>query len=165
LNIGLDLMDIAPDLPPYQRMDNKHVNQSFRPTEEQYDKFMTIVHFGESLGWEQRRLTVEGPFLMADTNLHLVLLRADKDLLAMAVDMGNLVAVCDQISAWITKGEAATDYLWNETLGAVTTRDIRTGAFSTGFSNCSALCFYADTGTPRQRARTVKICAGLPVKY
>jgi len=155
-NIGLDLMDVAPDLPPYTRMDNKHVNPAFRPTQEQYDKFLTIVHFGDSIGWDQRRLTDEGPFLMADPNIHFVLLRADKDLLAMAVEMGKPAEICDQIGAWIAKGEAATDYLWSEELGAFTARDIRTGAFSTGFSNCSALCFYADTGTPDQRARTIE---------
>ncbi|WP_298256823.1 hypothetical protein [uncultured Litoreibacter sp.] len=155
-NIGLDLMQVAPDLPPYTRMDNKHVDPSFRPTQEQYDKYLTIVHFGDSIGWDQRRLTDEGPFLMADPNIHFVLLRADKDLLAMATEMGKPADIRDQISAWIAKGEAATDYLWSDDLGAFVARDIRSGAFSTGFSNCSALCFYADSGTHMQRARTIE---------
>jgi hypothetical protein len=154
-NIGLDLMEVAPDLPPYTRKDNVHVDQSFRPTQEQYDKYLTIVHFGDSIGWDQRRLTDEGPFLMADPNLHFILLRADKDLLAMAQTLGKPTEICDQIRAWIAKGEAATDYIWNDDLGAFTARDIRTGAFSDGFSNCSALCFYADTGTPEQRSHTL----------
>ncbi|MBT8153644.1 hypothetical protein KMP13_06975 [Epibacterium ulvae] len=153
-NIGLDQMEIATDLPPYQRMDNKHINPEYRPTQEQYDKYLTIVHFGDSIDWDQRRLTDEGPFLMADPNIHFVLLRADKDLLAMAKEMCKPAQVCDQIAAWIAKGEAATDYLWNEDLGTFTARDIRTGTFSTGFSNCSALCFYADSGTSHQWART-----------
>jgi hypothetical protein len=155
-NIGLNTMDVATDLPPYTRMDNKHVNPQFRPTQEQYDKYLTIVHFGESIGWDQRRLTDEGPFLMADPNIHFILLRADKDLLAMAEDIGKSTETCDEIRAWIAKGEAATDYIWNDDLGMFCARDIRTGAFSSGFSNCSALCFYADTGTPQQRARTLE---------
>ncbi len=154
-NIGLDAMEVAPDLPPYTRKDNTHVDAQFRPTQEQYDKYLTIVHFGDSIGWDQRRLTDEGPFLMADPNLHFILLRADKDLLAMAKDLGKPEATTSQIEAWITKGEAATAYLWSEALGAFTVRDIRTGQFSTGFSNCSALCFYADTGTTEQRAKTL----------
>ena len=153
-NIGLDLMEVASDLPPYTRKDNTHVDARFRPTKEQYDKYLTIVHFGGSIDWDQRRLTDEGPFLMADPNLHFVLLRADKDLLAMAIELDKPAAVRDQINTWIAKGEAATDYLWNDALGAFTARDIRTGRFSSGFSNCSALCFYADTGTAEQRART-----------
>lgn len=155
-NIGLDLMDVAPDLPPYTRKDNTHVDAKFRPTQEQYDKYLTIVHFGKSIDWDQRRLTDEGPFLMADPNIHFILLRADKDLLAMAEDLGKPAETCDQIRAWIAKGDAATDYIWNEDLGAFAARDIRTGAFSNGFSNCSALCFYADSGTPEQRARVLE---------
>ncbi len=154
-NIGLDLMDVAADLAPYTRMDNKHVNPQYRPSQEQYDKYLTIVQFGDSVGWDQRRLTDEGPFLMADPNIHFILLRADKDLLAIARDLGKPVETLTQIEAWIAKGEAATDYLWSEALGAFTAREIRTGAFSTGFTNCSALCFYADSGTAEQRARVL----------
>ncbi len=154
-NIGLDQMTVAPDLAPYKRMDNKHVDPSFRPSQEQYDKYLTIVQFGDSIDWNQRRLTDEGPFLMADPNIHFVLLRADKDLLAMAQELGKPASVLDDIKGWIVKGEAATDYLWNDDLGAFTARDIRSGTFSGGFSNCSALCFYADTGTPEQRRRVI----------
>jgi neutral trehalase len=101
-------------------------------------------------------MTDEGPFLMADPNIHFVLLRADKDLLAMAQALGKPTETSEQIRAWIAKGEAATDYIWNDETGMFTARDIRTGAFSDGFSNCSALCFYADTGTHDQRARTLE---------
>ena len=34
-NIGLEAMQIAPDLAPYTRMDNKHVDPRFRPSQEQ----------------------------------------------------------------------------------------------------------------------------------
>jgi hypothetical protein len=154
-NIGLDQMNVDPDLAPFTRMDNQHVDPSFRPSQEQYDKYLTIVKFGDDIGWDQRRLTDEGPFLMADPNIHFVLLRADKDLLAMGIALGKSQASLDSIRGWIAKGEAATGYLWNEDLGAFTSRDIRTGQFSSGFSNCSALCFYADSGTPDQRKRVL----------
>ncbi len=155
-NIGLRGMAVADDLEPYTRMDNKHVDPKFRPSQEQYDKYLTIVQFGASIGWDQRRLTDESPFLMADPNIHFVLLRADKDLRAMAQSLGKPQAVLDEIDGWIAKAEAATDTIWNEDLGAFTARDMRSGAFSAGFSNCSALCFYADAGSPEQRARTLQ---------
>ena len=148
-------MTISPDLEPYTRMDNQHVDAQFRPSQDQYDRYLTIVQFGNSIDWDQRRLTEEGPFLMADPNIHFVLLRADKDLLAMAKDLKKSAAITEEIEGWIAKGESANDYLWNEELGAFTVRDIRTGAFSSGFSNCSALNFYADTGTPYQRHRVL----------
>ncbi len=155
-NIGLDLMSVAQDLPPYVRKDNTHVDPRYRPSQEQYDKYLTIVHFGDSIGWDQRRLTDEGPFLMADPNIHFVLLRANKDLLAMARALGKPSVMVQQIEAWIAEGEAATDYFWSDALGGFTARDIRSGTFSSGFTNCSALCFYADSGTEEQRARTLE---------
>ena len=155
-NIGLDRMEIDPDLPPYTRMDNKHVDPRFRPSQAQYDKYLTIVKFGDDIGWDQRRLTDEGPFLMADPNIHFVLLRADKDLLAMAELLGKPADTIETLRGWIAKGDAATDFLWSEELGAFTARDVRTEEFSSGFSNCSALCFYADSGTPHQRKRVLE---------
>ncbi len=155
-NMGLDQMEVAHDLAPYERMDNKHADPSYRPSQEQYDKYLTIVQFGERIGWDQRRLTDEGPFLMADPNIHFVLLRADKDLLAMGKTLGKPADVLSEIEGWIAKGEAASDYLWSDDLGAFTVRDMRSGRFSTGFSNASALCFYADTGTKAQRARVLE---------
>ena len=44
---------------------------------------------------------------------------------------------------------------WNEEYGAFCAWDVRTGGFSHGFSNASALCFYAGTGTTEQRAKTI----------
>ncbi|MEO0467819.1 MAG: hypothetical protein AAF216_14870, partial [Pseudomonadota bacterium] len=93
---------------------------------------------------------------MADPNIHFVLLRADKDLLSVAQSLGKSQDTLDQIKVWIAKGEAATDIIWNADLGAFTARDLHSGRFSAGFSNCSALCFYADTGTKEQRAKTLQ---------
>ncbi|CTQ49442.1 MGH1-like glycoside hydrolase domain-containing protein [Jannaschia donghaensis] len=154
-NIGLAAMESAPDLAPYTRMDNKHVDATYRPTQDQYDKYLTIVQFGERIGWDQRRLTDEGPFLMADPTIHFVLLRANRDLLAMAQSLGKDAETCMEVQGWIDTGLAATDTFWNDDLGAFCARDIRSGALTAGFNNSSALCFYADAGTPDQRARTV----------
>ncbi|MEL6571797.1 MAG: hypothetical protein AAFQ64_09075 [Pseudomonadota bacterium] len=155
-DIGLDRMKVAPDLAPYTRMDNKHVDASYRPSQAQYDKYLSIVQFGERIGWDQRRLTDEGPFLMADPNIHFILLRADRDLLTMAQALGKSQAVQDTISGWIDEAKAASDYLWSDPLGAFTVRDVRSETFSKGFSNASALCFYADAGTDNQRARVIE---------
>jgi len=155
-NIGLDAMQVAPDLAPYERKDNTHVDPSYRPSQEQYDKYLTIVNFGDRLGWDQRQLTDEGPFLMADPNIHFILLRADKDLLAMGRALGKSPETLAEIQTWIAKGEKASDYLWSEELGAFTVRDLRSGACSAGFSNASALCFYAGTGTAHQRNRVLE---------
>lgn len=153
--IGLDAMDVDPDLEPYQRMDTVHANASERPSKIQYDKFVTIIKFGRDIGWDQKRLTNEGPFLMADPGIHFILLRADRDLLKLANMLGR-DADAKRLAAFVEKGVEGTDYFWNDALQAFCARDVRSGVFSQGFSNASALPFYADAGTHEQRNGTLQ---------
>jgi hypothetical protein len=150
--IGMDAMAVHPDLEPYTRMDTKHANPAQRPSKEQYDKFVTIIKFGRDVGWDQSALTNEGPFLMADPGIHFILLRADRDLRVLATKLGRDTA---EIDNWIDAGIAGTAYFWNAEIDAFCARDVRSGAFSNGFSNASALCFYAGAGTETQRRETV----------
>ena len=152
--IGLRNMQIDPDLEPYQRKDIQHANPTERPSQEEYDKYLSIVKFGRDHNWDQRLLTNTGPFLMADPGIFFILLRADRDLLWLAEQYGfENEAV--EIRNWIAQAEAAADCFWNEEFGAFCAWDVRTGEFSHGFSNASALCFYADIGTPIQREKTI----------
>ena len=153
--IGLGNMKIDPDLEPYQRKDIEHANPAERPSQEEYDKYITIVKFGRDHGWDQKQLTNQGPFLMADPGIFFILLRADRDLLWLAETFG-FDAEADILKGWIATAERAADSFWNEAYGAFCAWDVRTGEFSQGFSNASALCFYADVGTPEQRAKTIE---------
>jgi hypothetical protein len=152
--IGLERMDVDPDLEPFERMDTKHANPSQRPSKEQYDKYVSIIKYGSDHDWDQVQLTNHGPFLMADPGIHFILLRADRDLLALAKRF-DYVESYSEIEQWIEKGVSGSDYLWNPDISAFCARDVRTGLFSQGFSNASALCFYADAGTKEQRAHTM----------
>lgn len=153
--IGLAKMSIDPELEPYERMDIVHADPNERPSEEQYDKYLTIVKFGRDNGWDQKKLTNEGPFLMVDPCIHFILLRADRDLLTLAKRLNKDQHV-DEIEAWIEAGVSGSDYLWNPEIEAYCARDVRSGEFSNGFSNASALCFYAGVGSEEQRAGTLK---------
>lgn len=152
--LGLKAMTIDPGLESYVRKDIEHANPDQRPSQEQYDKYVTIVKYGRELGWDQKALTNKGPFLMADPGIHFILLKANKDLLKLA----RLLQLPDQIEKLellVQQGAAATDYFWNEVVGAFTARNILTGEFSNGFSNASALCFYAGAGSAEQRNKTI----------
>ena len=152
--IGLQNMQTDPDLEPYQRKDIEHANPAERPSQEEYDKYISIVKFGRDHGWDQKVLTNQGPFLMADPGIFFILLRADRDLLWLAEQFGFDTEAA-QIKDWIARAEASTDLFWNKDYGAFCAFDVRSGAFSHGFSNASALCFYADIGTADQRAGTI----------
>ena len=152
--IGLGAMATDPELESYQRKDIEHADPTQRPSQEEYDKYITIVKFGRDHGWDQKQLTNEGPFLMADPGIFFILLRADKDLLWLAKQLGQ-TQVVSEIEGWIAKGTAAANLFWNDEFGAFCAWDMRTGVFSQGFSNASALCFYADVGTKEQRQKTL----------
>lgn len=152
--IGLLNMEIDPNLEAYQRKDIEHADPAERPSQEEYDKYISIVKFGRDNGWDQRILTEKGPFLMADPGIFFILLRADRDLLWLAQKLGADEAEAE-IAAWIKHAEAGVDYFWNDELGAFCARDVRSGVFSDGFSNASALCFYADVGSAEQRRKTL----------
>ena len=153
-NAGMAAMAVWPDLEPYERMDTKHANPAHRPSQLEYDKYVSIIMAGRSVGWDQRRLTDEGPFLMADPGIHFILLRADRDLLKLARLIGRDDALAE-LEGFVAKGEAGSEFLWNEDFGAFCARDVRSGAFSEGFSSASALCFWAGAGTEAQRASSL----------
>ncbi len=153
-NIGLRNMATDPDSESYQRKDIEHADPAERPTQEEYDKYISIVKFGRDHGWNQHVLTNQGPFLMADPGIFFILLRADRDLLWLAEQFG-FEESAREIESWITQAESAADSFWNEEYGAFCAWDVRTKEFSHGFSNASALCFYADVGTTQQREKTL----------
>ncbi|MCY4336971.1 MAG: hypothetical protein OXC60_20140 [Litoreibacter sp.] len=153
-DLGLDRMTASTDLPPYTRRDTSHVDPSMRPSDAQYDKYLTIVMAGRAVDWDQKRLTNEGPFAMYCPGLIFILHRADKDLKRLAHRIGK-TAEADQLAAWIAATEADLDRIWNPDFKAFCARDVRSGAFADGFSNASPLCFYAHAGTQDQLLATL----------
>ena len=128
-----------------------------RPTQEQYDRFITIVQFARETGWNHRRIHAEGPFLMADPGVQFIFLRATRDLLTLAemLDMTEAISELRRLIEQVSKG---SDWLWNDKVGGYCARDIRTGVFSDAITNASMLCFYGDVGSPEQRASMAAHC-------
>ena len=148
-DIGMNNIVVPENLESYTRRDTKHIDSEQRPTQEQYDRFITIVKFGRECGWDQQQIHANGPFLMADPGVQFIFLRASRDLLAMARHLGMDMAI-DEIEAWVARVERGSDWLWNDAVDGYCARDIRTGTFSDAITNASALCFYAGVGTPEQ---------------
>lgn len=153
--IGLSAMQIDPDIEVYERKDTDHVDPTMRPSKEQYDKYVSMIKFGRDHNWDQKIITNDGPFVMADPGIHFMLLRADRDLLALAKRLNRNDAFAE-IENWIAAGVKGSDMFWNDEIGAFAAYDIRSGKRSDGFSNASALCFYADAGSDYQRMRTLE---------
>jgi len=151
---GMRRMSVRTDIPAYQRRDTSLIDPSMRPSNDEYDKYLSIVMAGRELAWDQTRLTREGPFCMYDPGLIFVLHRADKDLLDLARLLGKRNEA-DQLREWINATDADLGRIWNHEFGAFCARDVASGEFSQGFSNASALCFYAHAGNTEQKLSTL----------
>ena len=149
-DIGMQNIVIPNNLERYTRRDIHHVNSNQRPTQEQYDRFITIVNFGRKCNWDSQTIYSKGPFLMADPGVQFIFLRASRDLLAMAKYLEMDLAV-DEITGWVEKVEVGSDFLWNDLVGGYCARDLRTGLFSNAITNASMLSFFADVGSLEQR--------------
>jgi hypothetical protein len=126
----------------YQRRDTHHVDASMRPTKLDYDRYYALVQFGRSLDWDQERIGRESPFRVIDVGMTMILLRANRDLLALAEVLGEMEAAA-QLRQSIATAEKGVRALWNDRMGAYCSRDIISGQSSGKLTSASFLSFYA----------------------
>jgi hypothetical protein len=126
----------------YQRRDTTHLDQSMRPTKAEYDRYLALVQFGRGTGWDQQRIAQENPFRVVDVGMTMVLLRANRDLLALAEELGR-GQEADELRRFIARAEMGVGYLWDEQIESYCSRDVITGQFSGFVTSASFLSFYA----------------------
>ncbi len=147
----------------YQRRDTGHVDASMRPGKLDYDRYVAMVQFGRACGWDQEAILREGPFLMGDPAITFILIRANRDLAAIADLLGEDGS---EPLAWADDLEAALPWLWNETLQAYCARDLRNGAFAETISSGAALGLLAGVENAAMEAKIAamwdKVRFGMP---
>lgn len=150
-DVGLAGVDTS-SVEPYERRDLDHVDGSMRPSRLDYDRYVAIVQFGRDASWDQGRIVADGPFLVADPAVHLVLLRAHRDLAVLARSLGH-EPVAAELDRWADDLGAALPLLWNDRVGGHDALDLRTGRFA-GCSTASAwLEYWAGVADERIDAR------------
>ena len=152
---ALRKISVPDDLGAYHRRDTDFADAATRPTSETYDRYLTIVKFGRECGWDHEKVTREGPFLMADPCVQFVLMRADRDLMALAErfedDRARRI-----IADWIARDAEGAQAMWSDNACGFVARDLRNGGKSPAISNASMLAFHANAGTDEQRAEMVR---------
>ena len=128
----------------YQRHDTKLVDSDMRPRKIDYDRYIALVHFGRERQWDTDRIARENPFFVADPGVTSILLRAEKDLCALADRAGRNT---DRIKARIARMENGIELLWNKEACAYVTLDMRTGFKSAWATSASFLPLYAGVRT------------------
>jgi hypothetical protein len=126
----------------YERRDTSHLDQSMRPTQADYDRYVALLQFGRAARWDHAAIGATSPFRVADVGLTMILLRANRDLLALAQELGERDAAAE-LSATIARSERGVDWLWNAEVDAYCSRDVITGASSGRVTSASFLAFYA----------------------
>lgn len=146
---GMNQVTIPDNLPAYIRRDTSHLGADQRPSNEQYDRFLSIVKYARDHQWDHQFIYHHGPFLMADPGIQFILLRADRDLLALANTLG-LTKHTAKIQGWIDQSIVGCQQLWNKDINGFTAKDLRSPVYSPAITNASMLCFYANAGDNKQ---------------
>ena len=126
----------------YVRRDISHLDTKMRPTKLEYDRYLALVQFGRATGWDHQRISDENPFRVADIGISMILLRANRDLLALASELGA-AADADELRELVERAERGIGWLWDGDVQAWCSRDLLTGRSSGLVTSASFLSFYA----------------------
>ena len=129
----------------YTRRDTSHVNPEMRPTKADYDRYIWLVQRGRRLNWDDAAMAKDAPFRVADPTMTFILLRANRDLAAMADMLGEDRA---EIDSWITALEAGAETLRNPETGHYDAITLPTGEHTGHVSSASFLNWYAGIDSP-----------------
>jgi glycogen debranching enzyme len=134
-----------------RRRDTAHVDASARPRGEEYQRFIHLVDTFRAAGWDPARMYATSPFRVADIGTNAILLRAERDLLALAARYGT-PADAAAIGARIALKEAALPRLWHDATGGFVSFDLIAGAPIPVATSASFLPLFARCATPAQVA-------------
>lgn len=127
------------------RKDIGHVDAAHRPTHDFYNRVMTLIEEAKALNWDGVPVARQLSFRVCDLGIQSILLRADRDLLALAQELG-LPAEAAALRGWIARSEAAMARLKGAD-GLYRSLDLRTGRLSEAVTCAAFLPLYARTAS------------------
>lgn len=134
-------------LEPYVRRDTSHLDAAMRPTQVEYDRYVALVDFGRSTGWDHARIAADSPFRVADIGMSMIFLRANRDLLALAEVLDESAAAAE-IAGHVARAERGIGWLWDDDSQSWCSRDTITGHSSGFVTSASFLSFWAGIVDP-----------------
>lgn len=112
-------------LPEFQRGDTRYVAATERPNRTEYERFIYLIDVFRKLHYAPGELLAHSPFLAQDILFNAILIRADEDLRALAVSIGQPT---DEIDAWLTRVPPNFNArFWDESAGLYYDFDLRSG--------------------------------------
>jgi glycogen debranching enzyme len=148
------------------RRDTTHVDASMRPRAEEYQRFIHLVDLFRDAGWHPEKMLAVSPFRVADISINAILLRAERDLLALAPRFGR-PGDAAEIAVRAERMQAAIERLWNPSLGLFHSIDQISGAPIEVATSAGLLPLYSGavaTARAQAMAATLRRWAG-QVRY
>ena len=98
------MANITPtNVPPYRRGDTRHVAAAERPFDADYDRFIHLIDVFRRAHYDPEALLARSPFLVQDVLFNSILHRADEDLHALALELGEPAG---EIEGWMARVRA-----------------------------------------------------------
>ena len=150
-----DPLHRVPDSVPVElrRRDTVFVPADERPLEDEYRRYMALVHQFRAVGYDPNRLYIESPFCVVDVGFNAVLHRANLDLMALADDLGEPT---EELEAWVRHGQEAFGSLWSSQEAFFFSLDRRSGELLRVPTCGGLLALYARIASPCQATRLVE---------
>jgi glycogen debranching enzyme len=106
-----------------RRRDTSHIDPTMRPRAEDYQRFIHLVDLFRDCAWDPARMLAASPFRVADIGTNAILLRAERDLYALAGRFGTIVEQ-SEIAGRIDRLGRALERLWSADLGLYVSEDL-----------------------------------------
>jgi glycogen debranching enzyme len=132
-----------------RRRDTAHVDPAMRPRGEEYQRFIHLVDAFRAVGWRADRMLAVSPFKVADIGTNAILLRAERDLLALAERFGSASERAAS-AARIARLHAGIARLWDGERRVFTSFDLISGAPIPVATSAGFLPLYAHAASAEQ---------------
>ena len=150
-------------LPEFQRGDTRYVAAAERPNRTEYERFIYLIDVFRKLNYEPGTLLAHSPFLAQDILFNAILFRADEDLRALAVSLGEPT---DEIDGWLYRMRPNFDErFWDEGAGLYYDYDVRSNQPIRVNTACTFLPLFAGLPSPGQAQRLVEEHLLNPAEY
>uniref|UniRef100_A0A7S0XJM5 Mannosylglycerate hydrolase MGH1-like glycoside hydrolase domain-containing protein n=1 Tax=Erythrolobus madagascarensis TaxID=708628 RepID=A0A7S0XJM5_9RHOD len=167
----LEHVVVSPELPAYERKDTQHVDSDMRPTQKQYDRFLTLVLSFRDAGYEPKACSSSTQFRVADVCVNAILLRANKDLLWLCTKILSAKEVLDldsrrigeiqelqvRVREWINLGNAALDSMWSDEIGTYCAYDEIRGKHVNVSTSAAFLALYGGHASRERATRLTEL--------
>jgi len=112
-------------VPEFQRGDTRYVPAIERPNRAEYERFIYLIDVFRKLRYAPDELLSGSPFLVQDILFNAILFRADEDLRALALSLGQPT---DEIDDWLNHMQLNFNArCWDESMGLYYDYDVRAG--------------------------------------